>query len=345
MTTSTSTTPTPDRRGAAHRGPPLVLLGIVHVVLFLAFLVVLDGLTEGSWPMPGTDPDQIAGFLAGNGDLLRVVGMLQFGAAVPLALYAATASSRLRHLGIRAAGTTITLAGGLVAAARLAVAGLVMVTAGASGPAATPATAAILHQLVFVVGGAGYAVFLGLLLAGIAVTSLLPRQLPRWLCWTTLAIAAAAELSTLSLAIEPLSVLVAVGRFGGMLALIAAGALLPNRRPARAATGDRSSTRAHGHTAHGHACAHPPPSTPDRIASCRTASSAARASTVLFSPTRPHGDHPQRNVVHPRVASSRSRWRCSATLLVSARARCSASAASPSRPARRSAAARVAWNR
>lgn len=236
MTTSTAMPPTADRRGAAHRGPPLVVLAVVHVVLFLGSLVVLNGATQGSWPMPGTDPGEIAGFLADNGDMLRVVGMLQFGAAVPLMLYAATASSRLRHLGIRAAGTTITLAGGLVAAALLAVAGLVMVTAGATGPAATPATATILHQLVFVVGGAGYAVFLGLLLAGIAVTSLLARQLPRWLCWTTLAIAVAAELSTLSLAIEPLSALVAVGRFGGMAVLIAAGVVLPNRRAAKAAT-------------------------------------------------------------------------------------------------------------
>ncbi len=47
----------------------------------------------------------------------------------------------------------------------------------------------------------------------------------------------------------------------------------------------------------------------------------------------------------PRRASSCSRWRRSAALLVRAEARRSASAASASRPARRSASARVAWNR
>lgn len=221
-------TETPDHRGARHRGPPLVLLAGVHTLLFVASLVVLNGLTEGTWLLPGADPNQIVAFLDDNAGPLRVVGMLQFGAAVPLMLYAASASSQLRHLGIRAAGTTITLAGGVVAATLLGVAGLGMVTAAATADAATPATATLVHQVVFLTGGPGHVVFLGLLLAGIAITSMLARQLAAWLCWAMLAIAAAAELATLSLAIQPLGVLVAVGRFGGMAALIAAGVALPS---------------------------------------------------------------------------------------------------------------------
>lgn len=221
-----------DQHGARHRGPPLVLLATVHVVLFVASLVVLNGLTKGSWPRPGADPADVGAFLANNGTHLRVVGLLQFGAAVPLLLYAATESSRLRHLGIRAAGTTITLAGGVVAAVLLAVAGLGMVTAGATAGIATPALATVVHQVVFLVGGPGHVVFLGLLLAGIAVTSLLARQLPRGVAGAILAVAVVAELSTLSLVVEPLGVLVAIGRFGGMAALVVAGVLLPTRRPA-----------------------------------------------------------------------------------------------------------------
>ena len=107
-----------------------------------------------------------------------------------------------------------------------------MVTAGATAGVATPALATVVHQVVFLVGGPGHVVFLGLLLAGIAVTSLLARQLPRGLAGAMLAVAVVAELSTLSLVVEPLGVLVAIGRFGGMAALVAAGALLPTRRPA-----------------------------------------------------------------------------------------------------------------
>lgn len=72
----------------------------------------------------------------------------------------------------------------------------------------------------------------GLMPAGVAVTSLLARQLPRGVAGTMLAVAVVAELSILSLVVEPLGVLVVVGRFGGMAALVAAGALLPTRRAA-----------------------------------------------------------------------------------------------------------------
>lgn len=221
-----------DQHGARHRGPPLVLLATVHVVLFVASLVVLNALTDGTWPRPGADPGDVLTFLAANDTQLRVVGLLQFGAAVPLLLYAATASSRLRHVGVRAAGTTIALAGGVVAAVLLAGAGLGMFTAGATAGVATPALASVVHQVVFLVGGPGHVVFLGLLLAGIAVTSLLARQLPRGVAGAMLAVAVVAELSILSLVVEPLGVLVAIGRFGSMAALVAAGVLLPTRHPA-----------------------------------------------------------------------------------------------------------------
>lgn len=230
--TALSVDPHTDQHGARHRGPPLVALAAVHVVLFVASLVVLNGFTEGSWPRPGTDPADVLAFLAAYETPLRVVGLLQFGAAVPLLLYAATASSRLRHLGIHAAGTTITLAGGVVAAVLLAGAGLGMVTAGVTAEVVTPALATVVHQVIFLLGGPGHVVFLGLLLAGIAVTSLVARQLPRALAGTMLAVAVAAELSTLALVVEPLGVLVAIGRFGGMATLVAAGALLPTRRAA-----------------------------------------------------------------------------------------------------------------
>lgn len=172
-------------------------------------------------------------FVSSNATLVRVAGMLQFGAAVPLLIYAATASSRLRHLGVRAAGTTIALVGGIAAAIMLAASGLATVTMGAAESQSGGDALVLLHGLAFTTGGAGTVVFLGLLLAGIAVTTLFARLLPRWLCWATLIVAVVSELATLSLAVPALTVLLAIGRFGGMAALIAAGAQLPTRRPAQ----------------------------------------------------------------------------------------------------------------
>ena len=87
-----------------------------------------------------------------------------------------------------------------------------------------------LTYFTFITGGVGFVTGMGLLIAGIAVPSLILHFLPRWLAWTGLVIAALAELSFLSMAIEPLQFLLPIGRFGGLLWLIAVGFLLPNDR-------------------------------------------------------------------------------------------------------------------
>jgi len=55
---------------------------------------------------------------------------------------------------------------------------------------------------------------------------------PRWLAWAGLVIAALSELSFFSMVIEPLQFLLPVGRFGGLIWLIAVGFLLPHKRAA-----------------------------------------------------------------------------------------------------------------
>lgn len=217
-------------QGPPHKGPPLAVLAIVHAVLFIASIVVLNGVTDGSWPLPGVEPDLLVEFLTANRGLVQVAGMLQFASAVPLALYAATGSHRLEHLGVRAAGTRIGSVGGSAAAVLLALSGLLLVTVAASAGTRAGAALVALHHLIFVSGGVGQVVFLGLLVAGMAVPSLVAGFAPRWLCWTSLAIAAAAELATLALVLEPVQVLLPIGRFGGMAALIGFGVLLPTKR-------------------------------------------------------------------------------------------------------------------
>jgi hypothetical protein len=85
--------------------------------------------------------------------------------------------------------------------------------------------------LSFAAGGPGYVVGLGLLIAGIAVPAFILRLVPRWLAGTGLALAVLAELTWLSLLLEPVQYLLPVGRFLGGLWLIAAGFTLPSSRP------------------------------------------------------------------------------------------------------------------
>jgi hypothetical protein len=187
---------------ARHPSPPLVLLAVVHAVLLLASL-----------PFPS-----------------RWRGFLQLGAAIPLGLFAATASSRLHFLGVRAAGATIALFGGVGAALLLAVSGATQWTLGMFDALEWPPVARAIELLAFATGGPAHMMLLGLLLAGLSVTSAASRLLPVWLTTAGLVLAALAELSWLSLVVSPAEVLLPIVRFPALAWLIAAGALLPRAR-------------------------------------------------------------------------------------------------------------------
>jgi hypothetical protein len=96
-------------RGQRHRGPSLLALALVFAGLFIGSLVVVAAMTHGGhFPSPFEPIAATNAFFAENRDALQLGAFLQFGASVPLAIFAATASSRLRFLGIEAAGTLIT---------------------------------------------------------------------------------------------------------------------------------------------------------------------------------------------------------------------------------------------
>jgi hypothetical protein len=86
--------------------------------------------------------------------------------------------------------------------------------------------------LAFVAGGPAYAVGLGLLVAGAAVSGLLLRLVPRWLAAVGLALAVLGELAWLSMLAEPLQFLVPIVRFLGSVWLVLLGFRLPRDRHA-----------------------------------------------------------------------------------------------------------------
>jgi hypothetical protein len=219
-------------RGQRHRGPSLLLLALVFAGLFIGSIVVVAAMTRGGhFPSPLNPVATTRAFFDENREALRLSAFLQFGATVPLAIFAATASSRLRFLGIEAAGTLITLVGGTLASAMGAFSALAQW--GLAQPDIGSAARA-LHLLAFATGGPGYVVPFGLLVAGIAVTGGLSRKLPRWVMWVGLFVAGAAELSSLSVAFEPAMYLLPLARFTGLGWLVVVGALLPSTRVGRA---------------------------------------------------------------------------------------------------------------
>jgi hypothetical protein len=79
-------------------------------------------------------------------------------------------------------------------------------------------------------------VFLGLLVAGLAVPAAVGRLLPKPVWIAGIAFAAIAELSTIALLSKPAGVLLPIARFGSLAWLIAAAALLPASRQRTTAT-------------------------------------------------------------------------------------------------------------
>jgi hypothetical protein len=211
-----------------HRGPSLPGLAVTSIALFVTSLAVVAAMTHGGhFPSPFGPTADAEAFFADHADACRLGAFFQLGAAVPLAIFAATVSSRLRFLGIEAAGASIAFVGGTLASAMGALSAL---TQWALAQPQLGGGLRALHLLAFATGGPGYVVSLGLLVAGVAITAGLARKLPQWAMWLGLAIAAVAELSSLGIALAPAMYLLPLARFTGLVWLIVAGASLPATR-------------------------------------------------------------------------------------------------------------------
>jgi len=210
-----------------HAGPSLLALAIVYTLLVAASIVSGLLLKHGMAVVnPYSPGEEARRFFADNPVALRVSSYFLFGSSVPLGIYAATVVSRLRYLGVRAAGTYIALGGGFAAAASLAISGLCAWVLSVPEVSASMAASRLIHFMVILFGGVGFAVAFGLLTAGVSVTSHFFGLLPRWQVWFGIGIAAAGELSSLSLVALLAAPLIPVVRFCGFVWLIAVGATL-----------------------------------------------------------------------------------------------------------------------
>jgi hypothetical protein len=90
-----------------------------------------------------------------------------------------------------------------------------------------------LYYLGYGLGGPGFSIPMGLLMAGVSITAAFMKVLPRWVIVFGLILAVAGELSWLHLMFFPkLLFLIPLVRFPGFIWLIAVGFLLPRSRRA-----------------------------------------------------------------------------------------------------------------
>jgi hypothetical protein len=221
------------RNAALHRGPSLVIVAVVYVALFVASLVVPTAMAGGRhFPSPFGPADDSARYFGEHANAVVLGAFLQLGAAIPLGIFAASASSRLQFLGMRVSGIQIALFGGFAASVFEALSACVQWVLPWSAAPAAETIVRPLHLLAFVTGGPAHVAGLGLLVAGLSVTAGMQGFAARWLMVVGLGIAAVAQLSTLVLVSPSLAPLLPIARFSSFAWMVCMGALLPRGRRA-----------------------------------------------------------------------------------------------------------------
>jgi hypothetical protein len=191
----------------------------------LAVVVPLALAGRGAWSSDAALLD----VYAHHHNAVRAEALLAMAAAVPLAVLAAVFSDRIRQLGLRVPGRIIALSGGVVAAALLAFSGALQLALLGSHVQHDLALLQFGQSLSAAVGGIAFAAFSGLLVAGISVTGLIGRILPRPLAMAGIGLAFVGQLALLATLTDTLVPLLPIARFGGIVWLVAAAATLRAR--------------------------------------------------------------------------------------------------------------------
>lgn len=224
----------PASRPRRHQGPPLWLMAIIFVLLFLGglFPVTIFGGTP-YFPAPGEPLSVILQFFQMRSSAVLLTAALHFGAAIPLGIFTATVASQLRFLGVRAAGTSIALFGGFATAFNMMVGASLLWAMSYPDIAQNSAVIHALYRIQFALGGPGFSVPFGILIAGVSITAGFAKLLPKWLVVIGIAIAVIGELSWLEILIPRLLFLIPLTRFPGFLWMIVVGFVLPDRAISR----------------------------------------------------------------------------------------------------------------
>jgi len=229
--------------GPRHQSPPLGILALVFTVLFCAGLYPVTYFGgRPSFPLPWAPPLDVVAFLNLRHSAAVFCAWMHFGSTIPLGLFTASIVSRLEFFGVRAAGAKIALFGGFATAMLTIAASAVLWTMTLPGIAQQPVLADALHFLNFALGGPGYSVPLGLLMAGVSVPLYFRRLVPRWIPILGLILAAFGELSWLSFEVRPALALIPLTRFPGFIWMIAVGFALPSSLPRAAGSAHRAAT-------------------------------------------------------------------------------------------------------
>lgn len=207
-----------------HAGPSLLLLAIVYTCLMLAGVRL-----GGMFKIPSDSPANAVAYIAAHGASMRWGSFFELGSAIPLGIFIATVVSRLRFFGVSVAGESIAFLGGTCATLMLMLSALSGWSTTRPGIAEAPGAVRTLEAVSFLGGGPGFAVALGLFLAGVSIPAGLYKMIPRWLMVLGLVIAVACELASFSVVNFNFVFGIPVGRFFSVIWMFGIALTLPSR--------------------------------------------------------------------------------------------------------------------
>jgi hypothetical protein len=228
---SASETPQLIRR---HASPPLGFVALAYMLLFLAGLypvTMFGGMPY--FPGPWESTQTIVAFFQARPGAVLLCAFLQFGSAIPLGIFTASTVSRLQFLGVRAAGAAIGLFGGFATAISMMIGSGILCTMTHPEVSHNPALIVALYFIGYHIGGPGFSVPFGLLMAGISIPALFHRLVPRWIPILGIVLAVCGELSWLNILYPQALPLIPLTRFPGFIWAIAMGFALPTALPQR----------------------------------------------------------------------------------------------------------------
>jgi hypothetical protein len=154
-----------------HAGPNLLLLTLVYT----AFMLAGGSKLVAAFRFPHDSAEKSIAYLAQNAWSIQWGSFCELASAIPLGIFTVTTVSRLRFLGVRAAGESIALLGGIGVTVMLILSALASWSLTRPGIAETTGAVPALQAISFAGGGPGFAVLLGLFIAGVSVTAGLHR--------------------------------------------------------------------------------------------------------------------------------------------------------------------------
>ena len=196
-------------------------------MVFVAGLVIASALRHGAhFVTPFGPAEELRVFLALSPTAVRISNFFLFGSAIPFGIFAVTAVSRVRFMGVRAAGTNIALMGGLISTIALILSGSVGWILSVPEALASAQIVKAVTFLNFLLGGVVFAVGFGLLAAGISITCYYMRLLPLWLAAFGMLLALTGEASSLSLVAYPANFFIPITRYLGFIWMFSVAVVL-----------------------------------------------------------------------------------------------------------------------